>query len=104
MLTIKNYNKLNDTDFMADRVYFVEHIKENESNYWITVRNLMGVKDNIIYNFEINRNPLVKANYKLRLHMVGTGRTSPLFKETLTKDVIIERMIFLINEYNKTLC
>ena len=104
MLTIQNYNKLNDTDFMANRAYSVEHIKENESNYWITVRNSTGVRDDVIYNFEINRNPLVKANYKFRLHMVGTGRTSPLFIVTMTKNRIVEGMIVLINEYNKTQC
>ena len=100
MLTIENYNKLNDVDFTANRAYSVEHIKENQSNYWITVRNSTGVRDDVIYNFEINRNPLQKAINNYRLHMVGTGRTSPLYIKTMSKEVIIERMIHLINQYN----
>jgi hypothetical protein len=99
-LTIQNYNKLNDTEFTADREYFVESIKENVSNYWITVRNLMGF-DNETYIFEINRYPKTKADFSYRINMVGTSNVMKLTEGNMSKQDIVEYMIYLINKFKK---
>ena len=99
-LTIQNYIKLNDTEFLADREYFVESIKENVSNYWITVRNLMG-HDNETYIFEINRWPKTNANFSYRINMVGTSYAIKLTNEFMSKQHIINHIIYLINKFKK---